>query len=302
MPLGKVLRSNPTVRLRGYAEPMTTTVLVAVLTAALLHASWNAIAHGITDRFVGFGLISAGGTVCAGFLLPFTSLPDPASWPYLAVSVVLHVGYLAFLMLSYRLGDFGQVYPLARGLAPLVVTLAAALLIGERLATSHLVGVLVVSGGLLSLVFVAGRPERSQTPAIAAALGTGLMIASYTVIDGMGVRLSGDPFSYTIWLTFLHFVIFAVALVALRGPSLFSQLRLSWWQGLLGGAISIAAYGLVLWAQTQSPLAAIAALRESSIVFGAIIGALFFREEFGRARILAAAAVTTGIVLLNLPD
>ncbi|MDS1268982.1 DMT family transporter [Lipingzhangella sp. LS1_29] len=279
---------------------MTTLVVAAVLTAALLHASWNAIAHAITDRFVGFALISVGGAVCSGLLLPAAGVPHPASWGYLGVSVLLHVVYLALLMLSYRLGDFGQVYPLARGLAPLAVTVAAAVFIGETLAPTHLLGVLVISCGLLSLVFAAGRPGRGQVPALVAAAGTGLMIASYTVVDGVGVRLSGDVFSYTIWLAFLHFLVFSLVLFAIRGPVLVRQLRMSWWQGLLGGVISIAAYGLVLWAQTMSPLAGVAALREASIVFGAMIGAVFFQETFGRMRVLAAATVATGIVLLNL--
>ncbi|GAB3439458.1 DMT family transporter [Streptomonospora sediminis] len=279
---------------------MPALAVAAVLTAALLHAVWNAIAHSITDRLVGFALIGAGGMVFGALLAPFTGLPAPASWPALGVSVLLHIAYMGGLMLSYRLGDFGQVYPLARGTAPWVVALAAALLFGERLPLSHLCGVLVVSAGLCALAFSQGRPTRAHLPAIGAALATGLAIASYTLVDGFGVRSSGDPLAYISWLMILQGPFYGAVALATRRGALVAQLRPVWRVGVLGGMLSMAAYGLVLWAQTVGTLAGVAALRETGIIIGALIGTAVFGERFGRVRMAAAAVVAAGVLLLNL--
>ncbi|MFC4562698.1 EamA family transporter [Nocardiopsis mangrovi] len=275
-------------------------VVGAVLASALLHAVWNAIAHAITDRLIGFALIGASGAVGGAVLAVFAGPVAPAAWPALLVSAALHVAYMGFLMLSYRTGDFGQVYPLARGTSPWVVALGAALLLDEELSPVHLAGVLVVSAGLTALVFASGRPGRAQAPALAAAVVTGLLIASYTIVDGYGVRASGNPLGYIAWLMVLEGPFFMIAAAVLRRGRLAAQLRPVWWIGSIGGLVSMTAYGLVLWAQTIGTLASVAALRETSVVFAAAIGALFFKEGFGRVRVAAAAAVASGIVLLNL--
>ncbi|MFW5415914.1 EamA family transporter [Nocardiopsis sp. CNT-189] len=279
---------------------MTTAAAIAVLAAALLHAGWNAIAHAITDRLLGFALIGAAGMAGGAATAAFAGLPDPASWPALGLSALLHVGYMGLLMLSYRVGDFGQVYPLARGTSPWLVALGAAVLLGETLSPLHLAGVLVVSAGLTALVFAGGVPGRDRLPALGAALATGAMIAAYTVVDGVGVRASGDPLAYLAWLMILEGPWFLIAALVLRRGRLASQLRPVWRIGALGGLLSMAAYGLVLWAQTMGSLAAVAALRETSIIFGAIIAALVFKEGLGRLRVLSAVVVATGIALLNL--
>ncbi|WP_067972072.1 EamA family transporter [Nocardiopsis trehalosi] len=279
---------------------MTALTAAAVLAAALLHAVWNAVAHAITDRLIGFAVIGASAAVCGAALAAATGVPDRAAWPALAASAVLHVGYMGFLMLSYRLGDFGQVYPLARGTSPWLVALGAALLLGEVPTPVHLCGVLLVSAGLTALVFASGRPGRAQLPALAAALTTGVLIAAYTVVDGVGVRAAGDPLAYIAWLMLLEGPWFLVAAAVLRRGRLRADLAPVWRAGAAGGVLSMAAYGLVLWAQTTAPLAGVAALRETSIVFGAVIGALAFGERFGRARVASAAAVTAGALLLNV--
>ncbi|WP_017557950.1 DMT family transporter [Nocardiopsis baichengensis] len=279
---------------------MSSIAFIAVLTAALLHAAWNAIAHAVTDRLIGFALIGAAGTVAGAATAVFAGVPDPASWPALGLSALLHVGYMGFLMLSYRLGDFGQVYPLARGTSPWLVAVGAAVLVGETLTPVHLAGVLVVSAGLTALVFAAGVPGRAQLPALGAALLTGGMIAAYTVVDGVGVRASGDPLAYLAWLMVLEGPWFLLAAAVLRRGALPAQLRPVWRVGALGGLMSTAAYGLVLWAQTMGNLAAVAALRETSIVFGAVIAAVVFREGLGRVKAVSAAVVAVGIALLNL--
>jgi drug/metabolite transporter (DMT)-like permease len=200
-------------------------------------------------------------------------------------------------MRCYRYGEFGQVYPLARGISPLVVTILATVFVGEHLALPQLAGVAVVSGGLAALVFAGGRPGR---PALLAAVGTGLTIAAYTTVDGVGVRLSASPVGYIGWLMLLQSLCVPAFALVRRRDVLAKQPPRILQTGLLAGALSVLAYGLVLWAQTRGALAPIAALRETSVIFGAIIGTLVFREPFGRTRIAATVLVAAGILLLNI--
>jgi drug/metabolite transporter (DMT)-like permease len=283
------------------AGGMAGAVTAAVLLSALAHASWNAIAAGMKDKVVAFTVLGLGSLVIVVPLTALAPVPAEASWPFLVASAVIHVAYNLLLMQSYRLGDFSQVYPLARGISPLVVTVAAAVFFGERLAPLQLAGVAVVSAGLGSLVVLGRRPGRQDRAAVAAAVGTGLAIATYTVVDGVGVRAAGDAFGYIVWLMLLNSAAIPVGAFCVRGRELVTQARRFWAYGLVGGALTLLAYGLVLWAQTRGALAPIAALRESSIIFGALIGAVFFHERFGVPRVVAAALVTVGIVLLNLP-
>jgi len=281
-------------------DPSTTLPLIvtlAVLAAAVTHAIWNAIAHGIKDQTLAFALIGVGGTAAAIPLIIATALPRPASWPYLLASVAIHVFYVLLLMQCYRLGEFSQVYPLARGVSPLVVTILAAVLLHEHLALPQIAGVIVVSAALAFLVFGGRRPGRG---AFLAAVGTGLTIAAYTMADGDGVRLSHSPAGYIAWLMLLQSLCVPMfALIRRRGVVLKQPPRILL-SGLAAGALSVLAYGLVLWAQTRGALAPIAALRETSVIFGAIIGALVFREPFGRTRVTATILVVGGIMLLNI--
>ena len=272
-------------------------VTLAVLAAAVTHATWNAIAHGIRDQMLSFGLIGAGGIIVAVPLVIVVAAPRAASWPYLLGSVAIHVFYNLLLMRCYRYGEFGQVYPLARGVSPLVVTILAAVFVGEHLALPQLAGVGVVSGGLAALVFAGRRPGRA---ALLAAIGTGLTIAAYTTVDGVGVRLSASPAGYIGWLMLLQSLCVPAFALVRRRDVLASQPPGVLLAGVAAGALSVFAYGLVLWAQTRGALAPIAALRETSVIFGAIIGTLVFREPFGRARIAATVLVAAGIVLLNV--
>jgi len=281
-------------------DPSTTlslTVTLAVLAAAVTHAAWNAIAHGIKDQTLAFALIGVGGIAVGIPLVIVAAMPHGDCWPYLLGSVAIHVFYNLLLMQCYRLGEFSQVYPLARGTSPLVVTILAAIFIHEHLALPQIVGVLVVSGGLATLVLAGRRPGRA---AFAAAVGTGLTIAAYTTVDGVGVRLSGSPVGYIGWLMVLESLCVPMFAVFRRRDVLLKQPKRILLAGLAAGALSVLAYGLVLWAQTRGALAPIAALRETSVIFGAIIGTLIFREPFGRTRIAATVLVAAGIVLLNL--
>lgn len=233
----------------GAGLPLTATLMV--LAAAVIHATWNAIAHNIDDKLVAFTLLGAGGVVASVPLVILTPLPRPASWPFLAASVATHIAYNLLLMKAYRLGEFGQVYPLARGTSPLVVTVLAAVFVGEIPPPFELAGVLVVSVGLASLVLLGGLPGRDELPAVFAALLTGLTIAAYSTIDGLGVRQSGTPFGYAGWLVLLECLAIPAVAFWIRGRKLLGQLRPHAWQGLGGGVLSLLAYGLVLWAQTK---------------------------------------------------
>ena len=279
-------------------------VTLAVLAAAVTHAVWNAIMHGIKDQAVAFGLLGVGGAAAAVPVVCLAPLPRAASWPYLLGSVAIHVLYNLLLMRAYRLGEFGQVYPLARGTSPLVVTVLALVFVRERPTVPELAGVVVVSAGLGSLVVAGGRGgvlrAKAAKAALLAAFGTGLTIAGYTTVDGVGVRASASPAGYIGWLILLESLGVPLYLVIRRRTALRHAPVRILAAGLTAGALSLVAYGLVLWAQTRGPLAPIAALRETSVIFGAIIATVVFREPFGRAKIGSTILVAAGIFLLNV--
>lgn len=279
---------------------MTPLVAAAVLLAAVTHASWNAIAHHITDKLVGFTLISGGSLLIGLLVAPFGALPKAGAWPWMVLSAVLHIAYYALLMRSFRLGDFGQAYPIARGTAPLVVTVLAAVFVGEVPDAWQAAGVALSCAGLTGLALwgIRGSGRRPDWPAIGAALATGVSIAAYTVVDGLGVRASGSSLGYIAWLMVLQGS--ALPLYAAwrwRGETA-ARLRPFAVVGLVGSALSFAAYALVLWAQTRADLAPISALRESSIIVGAAIGTVFFKERFGAPRLVAAGLMVAGIGLM----
>lgn len=279
-------------------------IVAAVLAAAVLHASWNAVAKGVADRvglFVRTSLVGAAGCAVALWFVP---LPAGGSWPWLIASVLVHVLYNLGLMAAYRLGDFNQTYPLARGVGPIVVAVVAALVLDEPLAPLPAAGVLLIGGAIAVLGLTPWRRVRENRPAVVAAVLTGLTIAGYTLIDGIGVRASGSAAGYTLWLVGLESVLTAaVAAVVRRRMTPVDAARGRVWLTAAAVALmSSLAYGLVLWAQTRGALAAVAALRESSVVVAAFIGVVVFKEPLGRVRILASVAVAAGVVLLAIPS
>ncbi|MFI6979902.1 EamA family transporter [Embleya sp. NPDC050154] len=280
---------------------MTPAVTVAVLGSAGLHAAWNALAHGLKDRLGTMVMIQVASLAIGLSCLPFVGVPAAGAWPWLLGSAALHVVYNLLLLETYRLGDFGQVYPIARGTSPWVTALIGVTLLHEYLTVTQTVGVVVISAGMLVLALAGGIPRRSEATAVLAALATGCAIALYTVLDGVGARSSGSAMSYAAWLFVLESAptILVLRLRARRDPTTTPNPQRAW--GLLGGAMSLAAYTLVIWAQTRGTLATIAALRETSVVFGAIIGTLIFHETYGRHRIAATILVLTGITAINLP-
>ena len=272
-------------------------VVGITLVAAVLHAVWNALAHAVGDRLVGFALIGLTYVVVGGIAVLVLGLPPPEAWPFVAASAVLHVVYTLLLWLSYQLGEFSQTYPVARGTAPWVVALIE-LALGHTLPVLQSIGIVVISSGLLSLALDGGRISRATLPALGAAAATGVAIAGYTVIDAAAVSATPVPV-YAGWLFLLQGPVLPVIALARRGREL-GLTRPVLLAGLGGGLVSIAAYGLVLVAQTSGATAAVAALRETSIVIGALIGAFFLGERLGARRAIAAAVVAAGIVLVSL--
>ena len=275
-------------------------VVGVVLLAAVLHASWNALLKDGRDRLVMVVLLDLTAMVLSALLLPLTSWPARASWGLLGLSVLLHTGYKVLLMQSYQVGDLNQVYPLARGTAPLLVAVVAGLFLGERLGPWQLAGLVGVCGGLV-LLLERGRPTPRKRPMLALAVATGVAIAAYTVTDGLGVRRSGTDVGYVAWLFLLGGLPIPLYTAATRPGRLAAGVRGRLGVGVVAGALSLAAYGLVIWAQRRGALAVVAALRETSVLVAALIGTLWFSERFGRRRVVAATLIAAGIVLLNLP-
>ena len=278
-------------------------IAVLVLLAALLHAVWNALVKAGNDRMLILAAVNAVGLLVAALVIPFVDFPHSASWPYLLLSCLLHYGYYFFLLQSYRVGDLSHVYPLARGTAPLLVALGAFLFAQEILPWTAMVGVVLACCGIISLAFEGGPPWREDPRALLFALGTSLFIASYTVVDGIGVRLSGSPLGYIVWLFFLDGWILAIYAVYKRGRQTTMQFWCRQWKVCIGGGLaSTVAYGLVIYAMSTGAMAAVSALRETSVIMAVIIGALQLREQVGWQRITAASMVVVGVGGMHLAN
>lgn len=279
---------------------MALDVMAVVLLSALLHAGWNALVRASTDKFLASLHVVGGAGAIAALLLPGLPLPAPASWPWLLASALIHVVYFTLVARAYQGAELGFAYPLMRGTAPALTALGAALLLGEPPTPGGWLGITLICAGVLTLAGPAWRGGASQPAAVAAALANAGVIALYTLVDGQGVRLAGHALSYTGWV----FLLTAVPMLAWagvrRGRTLLRPHPGAWRTPLLGGAGTLVAYSLVLWAMARAPIALVAALRETSIVFAALIGVLFLRERLGRQRLLAALLVCAGAVVLKL--
>jgi drug/metabolite transporter (DMT)-like permease len=277
---------------------LSASTVAITLLAAVLHAAWNAVAHAVPDRLVGFALIGTAYVVVGGAAALVLGLPPVSAWPFILASAALHVVYTLLLWASYQLGEFSQVYPVARGTAPWVVAVIE-LALGHAMPAVQLVGIAVISAGLLMLALDGGRLSRATLPALGAAGATGICIAGYTVVDAVAVATTPVPV-YAAWMFLLQGPVLPAVALARRRRALFRLGRPVLAAGLGGGIVSLVAYGLVLVAQTSGATAAVAALRETSIVVGAVIGTVFLGERFGLRRAVAAAVVAVGIVLVNL--
>ena len=273
---------------------MSATVFALVLVAAAMHAAWNAIVKVSGDRLVMMGILTGVGGVAGLGLIPFVATPAPEAWPYLALTTAIHAGYYLFLLLAYRAGDLSQVYPIARGGSPLLLALLSWPVLGEALSTEQLIGVGLISLGIASLAF--GRGDRRS---LLFAAATSCTIAAYSATDAVGVRLSGSPLGYIAWLFALDGLMMAGFTLWRRGMVVLHVFRADWWRPVVGGLLSVAGYAIVVWCYGNGLVAPISALRETSVVFAAVIGSVFLGEGFGARRIAAASIVAAGIVVMN---
>ena len=275
-------------------------VIAAVVFGAFLHAGWNALIKSGRDVFQDTVLVTAGAAGFGAIALALLPTPLRPSWPFIGASGVIHVVYFSLVAAAYRLGDLSQAYPLMRGAAPLLVAVASGALLSEFPPPLVWAGIVLISGGVYGLGRTAGGPTRASAGPTLVALATAVVIATYTFVDGVGARRSGQPVSYTAWV----FVLTAVPLLAwaaVRAPArVVGHLRRRWFVALVGGLSTAGSYGIALWAMTRAPIAPVAALRETSILFGIGLAAAVLKERFGAARILGAVSIAAGVVLLRL--
>src|SRR5215470_8752895 len=276
-------------------------VFTAVLFAAACHAGWNATIKGGLDPLATTVLISIGAAIVSGLALPFVGMPAMVAWPWCLASVLIHLFYFAALIESYRAGDMGQVYPIARGSAPLMTATVTTLFVGEKLSPIGWTGILALVVGVLLLSARGGRElAKVDRRAVGFALFTALTVCGYSVVDGIGARLSGNANAYSLWL----FVGIAVAMlpyaICRDGRDVIPAMQRFWWRGLAGGALQLLSYGIAIWAMTVAPIAIVATLRETSVLFGAVIAVAVLKEPLRAARIGAACLIVGGLILIRL--
>lgn len=280
---------------------MTPFVFAAVLAAAAMHATWNALVKVHLDRFLSITLMTAGMGTVALFVLPFSAMPAPHVWPYIIASVIFHIGYRTFLIGAYEVGDFAQTYPLARGTAPLLTAVGGIFLVSEVPAPLTILGIALLSAGTLVMSFRGGAHlEKFNLRAVGFAIATSFFIAGYTLADGSGARLASDAVSYAAWL-FVSDAAFALVIcVAVRGAGSLPILARDWKTGLQTGVLSGAAYYIAMWAMTRAPIAAVASLRETSILFAMMISVFALGEKMTGWRGAAALSIVAGVIALRM--
>lgn len=279
---------------------MTGTVFGIVILAALLHAVWNALVKGGADKITAMTAVVVGqGSVAGVCLITIAATPMPESWPWIWASVVLHIGYQVFLMAAYRIGDMTQVYPIARGVAPLLVALVSALAMSVVFSPTQLAGIGLIALGVASISFVRNADGVFQGQAAALALVTGLFIAGYSLVDGMGARIAETALGFFAWVSFLNGVVYGAICAVIRPSVLTQAVRLPKLM-IVGGGASFMAYALVVYAFTQAPIALVTALRETSIVFALLIGVVILKEPLNLLKVLATTITLAGAAVLRL--
>jgi drug/metabolite transporter (DMT)-like permease len=278
---------------------MTLGVLIAVLCAALLHASWNAIIKFGDDKFQGMVLLSVAHGIIGMVMIAFSPMPTMGAIPWLAASVALHLWYKFFLSSAYERGDLSRVYPIARGAAPMMVLIISGLFLTDIITVQEVAGIIAVGIGILVLargVFTNGETVTLLPFALASAVGT----AGYSIADGIGAREYGDPTGYLGWLFFIDATLFTIWGIQRRGWSVFPTAPRIWIWGGVAGLISVLAYWIAVWAMTQAPIALVVALRETSVIFAVLIGIIFFGEKADRGKLIATIIIISGILLMRL--
>lgn len=280
---------------------MESYVLLSVLAAAACHAGWNALLKLRVEPIVAISLMTAACGVVALPFIPFTGLPAAPSWPYIVASLVLHLGYYTALAEAYRFGELGQVYPIARGTAPLLTAIATQLLSAERLPPVAWVGMLVLSCGILVLSFAgSGSRDRFDLRSVGFALLTAATISAYTIVDGTGARIAGTAAPYIAWLLLLDGLMMLAFGLLFRRQAFIAAIGHTWGLALAGGAMSAAAYGIAIWAMTVAPIAMVAAVRETSVLFAALIAIYWLKEPVRPVRLAAVGVAFCGVLMLRL--
>lgn len=272
-------------------------LIAAVLLAALLHAGWNALVKVAGDRLVVLTAVSLGQGVFGLLLIPFVPVPAPSAWAFILISTAFHYGYVYFLFNAYRFGDLSQIYPLARGTAPILVAIGALVFAGEVLAPTELIGIIIAAAGICALAFVTSSETRISLKGFVFATGTAAMIAAYTVSDGIGVRLSGSPMGFIAWLFVFELPVVAFT-AAVRRRQLLVSLSRERWKFTGCALFSVAAYAIVIYVSAYAPLAMVSAIRETSVVIAAMIGVFILRERPWQQRVGTASIVALGVILL----
>jgi drug/metabolite transporter (DMT)-like permease len=276
---------------------MSLFVFVIVLSAALLHATWNAIVKASGDKSLTMTMVTTAAAALSAALLPFLRVPTSASWPFAIASAICQIAYFLLVARTYQFADMSQAYPLMRGAAPLIVALASMFQVGDAISLTGWVGVVAICLGISSIALGSNPKDRNG---VYLALLNALVIAAYTLIDGTGVRRSGTPTAYTLWVFLLTGVPLAFWAVTTKRTKFLAYLRKHWHMGIAGGIGTTASYGLALWAMTLAPVAVVAALRETSILFGIIIAGVVLKEPIGARRVVAACVIACGGAILRV--
>jgi drug/metabolite transporter (DMT)-like permease len=278
---------------------METSIALVVLGAALFHATWNALVKSGKDHLLSITGINFATLVIAVLALPFFGIPDKESWPYLLVSGVIHFGYYVALSEAYKHGDFSQAYPVARGTAPILVSLWGVFVLNESMNTIELVSLIGVITGIL--IFATRKLDQviQNKVALISALCTSFFIAGYTVTDGVGGRLSGNVPGYMLALSVIDGMLIMAYTAIVRSPAAVWDTRKSWRTLVPGAVLSLAAYTMVVWAMTRAPIPLVSALRETSIIIAALIGAFYFKEPSGKRRIIASVVIFISVAILG---
>ena len=274
---------------------LTLPVTLAVLGAALLHAGWNALVKASEDKQLDTFAVAASSGLLALALAPFLPVPAPASWPWLAGSAAVHILYFVFLAGAYRWGELSYVYPVMRGGGPMIVAATGVLAFREVLQLNEWLGVLLICAGILA--FASGAHDRRATWF---ALANAVVIGAYTLLDAAGARASAAPVSYTLWFFVANGVVITAMGLAMRGRAVPAYFRRHWLRAAAGGACALGAYGIALWAMTRAPVALVAVLRETSVIFAAVLGAAVLKEKLTRRRLVATGAVLAGLIVLKI--
>ncbi len=278
---------------------MTLHVFLIVICAAALHASWNALVKSTGDKVVSMTAITLGHAPLALVVIPFVPFPAQESWWLLAASVIVHTCYQLSLMSAYRLGDFTQVYPIARGSGPALVTLFSIFVLGVSFVSWQLAAIGLIVAGIFCLALLKQSDGLRNPKAVGAALLTGCFIAGYSLLDGLGARAAGTALGYVAWMTAINAAVFAILIGTFNRPAFKKVFTEGKTTLVVGGTASVAAYGFVVWAMTQAPIALVTALRETSTIFALFIGVLFLKERLTIGKVVATVLTLCGVLLLR---